>query len=251
MNVEAHIDQLRGDGSRVAEALVGADPDATVPACPDWALRDLVHHLGRIHRWATAFVAGGYMRPGDVEFDTVGGELPDDADLVEWFVAGHGALVETLAAAPADLECWSFFAAPTPLAFWARRQSHETAVHRTDAEQAAGRVVAPFTPAFAADGLDELVTGFMPRRLRSAQQSASIRVACTDAPAQWLVTIGPERPTSGTGSRQGEHHGAADCTVRGRAEDLYLALWHRRDTGSLLVDGGPEVLSSFLDLIDI
>ena len=101
MNVEAHIDQLRGDGSRVAEALVGADPDATVPACPDWALHDLVHHLGRIHRWATTFVAGGYMRPGDVEFDTVGGELPDNADLVEWFVAGHGALVETLAAAPA------------------------------------------------------------------------------------------------------------------------------------------------------
>ena len=216
-----------------------------MPACPDWAVRDLVHHLGRVHRWATAFVAGGYMRPGDVEFDTVGGALPDDADLVDWIVAGHGALVETLAGAPADLECWSFLPAPTPLAFWARRQSHETAVHRTDAEQAAGRVVTPFTPAFAADGLDELVTGFLPRRLRSAQQPASIRVACTDEPAQWLVTIGPERPS--TASEPPD----ADCTVRGRAEDLYLALWKRRGTGSLLVDGRPEVLGSFLDLIDI
>ena len=251
MNVEAHIEQLRGDGPRLAEALVGADPDATVPACPDWALRDLVHHLGRIHRWATAFVAGGYMRPGDVEFETVGGELPDDADLVEWFVAGHRALVDALAAAPADLECWSFFAAPTPLAFWARRQSHETAVHRIDAEQAAGRVGAPFPPSFAADGLDELLTGFVPRRLRSAQQSASVRVACTDEPAQWLLTIGPEQPTTTSGSGEGDRPDAADCTVRGLADDLYLALWQRRDTGSLLVDGRPEVLSSFLDLIDI
>jgi uncharacterized protein (TIGR03083 family) len=250
LKVEAHIQQLRGDGPRLAAAVADAGPDATVPACPEWVVRNLVHHLGRVHRWATAFVAGGYTRPGDVDFETVGGELPGDADLVDWFVAGHRALVDALAAAPADLECWSFVPAPSPLASWARRQAHETAVHRIDAEQAAGRVGAPFTPPFAADGLDELLTGFMPRRLRSAEQSGSIRVACTDEPAQWLLTIGPEPPTTASGSGEGRQ-GEADCTVRGLADDLYVALWHRRDTGSLVVEGAPEVFESFLDLIDI
>ena len=222
-----------------------------MPACPEWVVRNLVHHLGRVHRWATAFVAGGYMQPGDVEFETVGGELPGDADLVDWFVAGHRALVDTLAAAPADLECWSFVPAPSPLASWARRQSHETAVHRIDAEQAAGRVGAPFPPSFAADGLDELLTGFMPRRLRSAQQSASVRVACTDEPAQWLLTIGPGQRSTDSGSDDGDRPGAADCTVRGLADDLYLALWKRRGTGSLVIEGRSDVFGSFVDLIDI
>ena len=51
----------------------------------------------------------------------LGAPLPDDGELVDWYVAGHSALVEALATAPTDLQCWSFLAAPSPLAFWARR----------------------------------------------------------------------------------------------------------------------------------
>jgi uncharacterized protein (TIGR03083 family) len=251
MDVEEHIEQLRGDGSHLAAAVAQAGPETTIPACPEWVVRNLVHHLGRVHRWATAFVAGRYTNSGDVDFE--GARLPGDAELVEWFLAGHGALVDALADAPADLECWSFLASPSPLAFWARRQSHETAIHRIDAEQAAGRVVASYTPAFAADGLDELLTGFVPRLVsgRDAGQPASIRFACTDDPAQWIVTIGSERPTNGSASGEGDVDNAVDCTVRGRAEDLYLALWRRRGTGALLIDGDPDVIASFLDLARI
>lgn len=45
------------------------------------------------------------------------------------------------------------------LAFWARWQADETAIHRADAELASGQVIA-FAPEFAADGVDELVIGF-------------------------------------------------------------------------------------------
>ena len=32
----------------------GADLDAMVPTCPEWTLRELAHHVGRIHHWAAA-----------------------------------------------------------------------------------------------------------------------------------------------------------------------------------------------------
>ena len=43
-----------------AEAVRAADLDAPVAACPGWQVRDLVGHLGRIHRWATDIL--GYRR---------------------------------------------------------------------------------------------------------------------------------------------------------------------------------------------
>ena len=234
MDVEAHIEQLRVDGSRLATVVALAGPDASVRACPGWAVRDLVHHLGRVHRWATAFVAGGLTRPDQVEFATLGAPLPDDGELVDWYVAGHSALVEALAAAPADLECWSFLAAPSPLAFWARRQAARDGSPPRRRRAGCRSRCRPVPPGFAADGLDELLTGFVPRvragsQEEHVQRSATLRVACTDGDARWLVTIGPERATtvSGAGAREGR----ADCTVRGRAEDLYLVLWNRRGRG--------------------
>src|ERR1019366_10224384 len=81
-----------------------------------------------------------------------------DGDLFRAYRSAHAVLVEALVAAPPDLRCWTFLPAPSPLAFWARRQAHETTIHRVDAELASGPV-APVTPEFAADGLDELLFG--------------------------------------------------------------------------------------------
>lgn len=258
VDVEDHIEQLRSEGSRLAVAVAVAGPDAPVPACPDWVVRDLVLHLGRVHRWATAFVVGGLTRPDEVDFATVGGPPPDDRQLVDWFVEGHGALVDALATAPPDLECWSFLAAPSPRAFWARRQAHELAVHRVDGEQAAGAAVSSIPPALAADGLDELLVGFVPR-LRtggngeSRTEPPSVRIACLDDDAGWLVTLGPERPRTAAdhGGDRPEEDGGADCTVRGRAEDVFLTLWNRRGTEPLGIEGDRDVLGSFLGLVRI
>src|SRR5260370_27003394 len=72
--------------------------------------------------------------PGEDEVLTRG---PADDVLLDWFRDGHASLVRALAAADPDLKCWTFMAAPSPLVFWARRQSHETAIHRVDTQQAA------------------------------------------------------------------------------------------------------------------
>jgi uncharacterized protein (TIGR03083 family) len=246
MDVTAHIEELQREGERMADALATTAADAAVPSCPEWTVRDLVHHLGGVHRWATSFVAEAKAESGDNDFELAMGTPPDDAHLVEWLAQGHGALVAALRAARPDLACWSFMPAPSPLAFWARRQAHETAIHRVDAELAAGRSLTGVGPAFGADGLDEFLTGFVPRRrARGSDTVRTLLVSCDDAPASWRVTIGPDGMAAAAGK------GPADCVLRGGATDLFYAVWNRRSIDGLSLEGDPEVLEQLLGRVQV
>src|SRR5205823_7707613 len=126
---------------------------------------------------------------------------PPADELVEWFLAGHQALVDALEAAPADLQCWSFFAAPSPLAFWARRQAHETGIHRVDAERSVvGGEVTPFPADFASDGVDEVLTCFITRGrgklVADPPQVVAVRPTDPDVGPAWPITIGPPGRTT-------------------------------------------------------
>jgi uncharacterized protein (TIGR03083 family) len=249
VEISQHIDALREAGGRLASAAAQAGLDEAVPSCPDWVVRDLVRHQGGVHRWAGGIVGTPRTEAWDVDLDEVVGTWPDDADLISWFDAGLDALVKVLSQAPADLTCWTFLKAPSPLAMWARRQAHETSVHAVDAELAAGRTPAPFQPAFGADGVSELLECFITRRggsLRSDQEQV-LRVRCTDAAGDWLVGIGPE----GVVTIGGEGDARADCTVSGGASDLYIALWNRRPTANLDVEGERAVLDLFADKVRV
>jgi len=221
METAEFINILEREGQLLASAAQEAGSDAKVPTCPDWQVRDLVRHTGAVHRWATAFMAEGHasFRPM--------GELPDadGEELFAWFRAGHRRLVDTLRSAAPDLECWHFLPAPTPLAFWARRQAHETAVHRFDAESARGGTPDEIGRAFAADGIDELLRGFHARsrsRVRSDEPRV-LRVRATDTDgAVWTVRLTQEPPAAERGEG-----GDADCEVSGPSARLYLALWNR------------------------
>src|SRR6266700_5340785 len=256
MEIAEHIAAIAGEGERLAAAAAAAGPDTPVPSCPDWVVRDLVRHQGGIHRWATGIVAGPRTEAWNVELDEVVGSWPADAGLIGWFGDGLGRLTAALSAADHGLDCWTFLAAPSPLAMWARRQAHETSIHRVDAELAAGRPVTPFPAPFAADGIDELLTCFITRRgdrLRSAQEK-SLRVRCADTPRDWLVRIGPDRvvtTASGSGAGSGTGSGTGDCQLAANASDLYLALWNRRPTGSLTVDGDRGLLDQFRDQVQV
>ena len=175
-------------------------------------------------------------RAWDVELDEVVGTWPDDADAGRLVPPGlRRRSPPRWTPRPTDLECWTFLPAPSPLAMWARRQAHETAIHRVDAELAAGIAVSPFAPAFAADGVDELLTASCPAappKLR-AEQPATLAVRCTDDDAAWLLRIGPDGVTDTAATTR--RRAGADCSVRGAAADLYLALWNR---------AGPEGWSS-------
>ncbi|MGX9885656.1 maleylpyruvate isomerase family mycothiol-dependent enzyme [Streptomyces sp. NPDC002276] len=218
MDTDAFVGTLDREGGLLASAAEEAGVDAEVPPCPGWRVRDLLLHTGMVHRWATAFVAEGYTA-----YHPDGG-LPelDGAELVAWFREGHRSLVDTLAAAPPDVECWHFLPAPSPLAFWARRQAHETTVHRMDAEAARGGMAGEISADFAADGIDELLRGFHGRR-RSGVRSAEPRVRATDTDSTvWTVRLSQEPPAA-----ERADTGSADCELAGPAGQLYRALWNR------------------------
>ena len=203
----------------MADAIGAAGAEAAVPTCPGWVMRDLAQHMGGVHRWATGLVSTPRPEPGDAGLDADRRTVAGDGELEPWFREGLAGLVAALEAAPPDLETWTFLPAPSPLAMWARRQAHETAVHRVDAERAAGRTageLSPLAPAFAADGVDELLSCFVPRRRTGlrADPPTSLLVRCTDHVAGWALLIDGEGVTTSPGA-----DGNAACTVRGRAAD--------------------------------
>jgi uncharacterized protein (TIGR03083 family) len=131
---------------------------------------------------------------------------------------------------------WHFHPAPNGLAFWTRRQAHETAIHRVDAQSVTG-TPSVIDPRFAADGIDELLYGFFarPGRVRNSK-SYAISLHAVDIDQQWLVTVGPE------GTETVSRTGPADVAVHGPAADLYLLLWNRRSTDGLQITGAEPAL---------
>jgi len=186
---------------------------------------------------------------GASDLESYVGGWPSDAELLDWFRAGHAGLVAALESAPADLDCWSFLPAPSPLAFWARRQAHETAIHRADADSAAG-TSSGFLAPFAVDGIEELLFGFGGRRgagMRT-QVERSLALRATDVDAVWHVRLTPGDRGDVVAIRQG---GDAECTVTAEASDLYLLLWNRRTADDLEVEGDAEVLGLWRDQVQI
>ncbi len=246
MTFEEHLAALRAQGQLFVAALSRVDAAATVPTCPEWTVRDLVHHQGEVHRWATAVVRVGAAKPS-AELGDFRGPLPADDELAGWLTDGLDALTDTLGNADAGLAAFTFLAdAPPPRSFWARRQAFETGMHRVDAESVTGAIT-PFTSALAADGIDEMLTGFAPRPRTPlhAESPVTLQVAPTDSPSRWHLTISRDAPVTA------RHEAEADCTVRGEASDIYLALWNRGDIDVLDVSGDASALVLFRDNVKV
>ncbi|HVT22151.1 MAG TPA: maleylpyruvate isomerase family mycothiol-dependent enzyme [Mycobacteriales bacterium] len=230
MDIAAHIDALGAEGVALGDAAACAGLADPVPGCPDWTLRDLLRHVGYVHRWASAIVAGrldGATGDGDAAV----GPLPEDAYLLAWYAEGHRALVDTLRAAPADVECFTFLPAPSPLAFWARRQALETAVHHADAAAAAGQPV-DFGDDLAHDGIDETLRGFGARR--RAFEPGSLWLQPGAGPG-WRVDLHAEGLTATTDAVSD----GCDVRVSGTPSQVYLWLWNRPATVEVV--GDPTV----------
>ncbi|WP_026929147.1 maleylpyruvate isomerase family mycothiol-dependent enzyme [Glycomyces tenuis] len=243
MNIGDQINVLRTEGERIAIAGGELALNAAVPTCPGWSVKDLLTHIGTVHRWATAIVARALAHdPRQRDFQHVVGPLPHDELLVDWVRLGLGELVETLEAAPDDLQCWQVFASESSKRFWVRRQAHETTIHRVDAEQARGDEISPVNRDFAADGIDELLLGFHGRptsRVRALHPSVLHIHAIDLAPGRgdWYIHPTDAGPLVTFNEVESPH-----CTIEGPVELLYLALWNRLPFDDLTVSGDPALL---------
>jgi uncharacterized protein (TIGR03083 family) len=238
MDITMHLSALARDGELLADAAHRAGLDAITPSCPGWTVRDLVRHVGQVHRWAADHVAEERLTQNKTLAD-----WPADTDLFAWYYEGHADLLKTLTAADPELDCWHFLPAASGLRFWARRQAHETAIHRVDAQLAAGQAVTPFDAVFAADGVDEVLYGFFARRPSrfASSQPYSIGLIAADLPRSWQIAVDAE------GAHTGRLIGDADCEVRATASDLYLLLWNRGDLSGLDVSGDTAGLEHWRD----
>lgn len=239
----AMIDQF---AQTLATDATAAGLTAPVPSCPGWDVRELVTHVRHVHRWATGIVANRLTEMPDEA--TVGAWCPpvSNENLIDDFVVGAHRLIEVLTDAPEDLACFSFLPAPSPRAFWARRQLHETVVHAADAR--AARAMTLDVPSdVAIDGIDELLFGFATRpRRREIPAERTLALDARDTGDRYFVTLSAEQFTT-------THEiAASDCLVAATASNLYLQLWNRPVApGALGVIGDVSVLAQFSQSVQV
>ncbi len=238
LSTAEHIERLEIEGRRLGDVVAGPPLDALVPGCPGWNVDALIRHIGDVHRWASTIVGGRLQER--LRRDFAG---PEDRDsLLAWYAEGHAQLLSVLRDASPDDHFWAWGPAPNPQAFWARRQSHETAIHRLDAEQAAGALT-PFPPLAAADGVDEWLL-LASRRCKVADgRGRRLHVAANDAPREWVVELRED----GLSVERGK--GGGDCSVRASAGDLFALVMNRRDAAGLDIAGDGDVLRAWRESV--
>lgn len=246
MEIAHHIGVVEREGKLFADAAAQGGLEVPIDSCPGWNMRDLVRHLSEIHLWAAGHVArrATKMFVDDLsELSASWPDLavfwPDDDDLIDYYLQTNANLVRELETAPDNAEMMTFLPAPSPRAMWARRQAHETSVHRFDAQSAVG-AVSDFEPDFAADGIDELLVAFASRATSfPIEEAKTMVVHASDTGDRWHVTMSPD----GIDALRGDAR--ADVTLTGRAADLYLAVWNRRDDSAIEVVGDRDLLEAW------
>ena len=247
MEIGEHIDILDEEGRRFLDAATAAGLGAAVPRCPGWTVTDLMRHLGAVHRWAAKVVTERVATPdeGWALYDAEQSNAPH-AGVVAWFAEGHAALVDALRkGSPAD-DYWRFSRkAPSSLAFWARRQAHETAIHRVDADDAGRAAGAPFAPRFGADGIDELLEVFASRRRDPIEPVQTFLAVAEDLSRRWHITLGAAGVVAV--SEPDAVPGGADMSMSGSADALYRLFWNRLDETSaqIRIAGDPTPLRTW------
>jgi uncharacterized protein (TIGR03083 family) len=197
---------------------------APVEHCPGWTVADLVDHVREVH-WFWAYLAE--HRPASPPEDVQGPPRPADDQLIEQFRTGALHLVATLRRADPTAAAWTWAPTEHNVGFIERHQVQEAAVHRWDAEHAAGRSVELGT-AMSVDAVEEFLTFSVanmddqPPEPRPALDGALVLKA-TDADAQWTAT---DAEIPGTVRMQrGAVTGAP--VLAGTASELLLWLYRR------------------------
>ncbi|GLY02031.1 maleylpyruvate isomerase family mycothiol-dependent enzyme [Actinoplanes sp. NBRC 101535] len=257
---------------------VAAAPDlvATVPGCPEWTLRDLVTHTGKVQRfWAAAVTAADDSGPptaeqlGDREPPSMspggddpagagptGGDGPSRAGLaggaaagatrggherhdvlLDWFAASTESLLTALRAAGPDTPCWAWWESSVAPLTAGTVARHQVQEAAVHAYDAQETIGSP-EPIPAAAAVDG-VSEFLTVCLgsRTPWPHRPARVAFQAIEGpSWTLDLSPSGATVGPAAS-----GDPVTRLQGRASDLVLALYRRIPLADVRVDGDREV----------
>lgn len=242
------------DRSAALRTAVGAAPtlDARVPGCPEWSVRELGAHIGRVQRFWAAAVAAGMDESaawGPPPREAIADPEPG-ADVVGWLAGSEAQLIGALAAAGPDAPCWTWWSrsasreeaaesrlpessirsssipAPSTAGAVARHQVQEAAVHAFDAQEAIGRPQ-PIPAAMAVDGVAEFLQVMAGSAGPWPHPPAAVLLVAHEGPS-WRLRL----DEGGIGVVDDANGGPdpdarPDATMRGSASDLVLALYRR------------------------
>lgn len=226
MDHETYLAHIVEQSEALQAAAVAAGPSAPVPTCPKWTVHDLVSHIAGVHGWVCAALS---LTPDDPRPDAP--VPPADWDeLLAWWQARRTEMVATLGANDPAKPAWGFVRGMGSSGWWARRQAHETAIHRLDAEHARSENVPTllFDSEFASDGIDEVLATMSVHRARVKRPEVTVEgtllVHAADAGRAWMlrahggvVEVGPIEDAAVD----------ADATLAGTADAVYRATWKR------------------------
>lgn len=260
LEYERYHAELATETGRLAEVVRTTEPAHAVPTCPEWTLAQLAEHVGRGHRWAAAIVERRATEP--LPQDRTGGDPPPpdrgQDELAAWLVTGAVRLSTAAHDAGPAATVWTWAPEQT-VGFWLRRITHDTVIHRLDAELAIGatpELAIGATPELAsdlaADGVSDLLSCIATLSkaghpdpvfadLRGTGQTLHLHAtdAGLGAAGEWFI----ERTPGGVRWEHGHRKG--DVAARGRAADLLLVL-NRRATSGVDVVGDEDIFAHWL-----
>ena len=192
----------------MSATVFSASPSAAVAHCPGWTVGDLVGHHGGVLRWAEAIV-----RTGEPVVEQFSAPARHD-ERHTWYLDAANEFVATVSGSGRDRACWTFGRPPERVWFWIRRQALEAAVHRWDAELAAGSA-GEFHSDLSMLGVTEVVEDLFPRQValgRTPALSYGVELRAGDVDQRWVLSP----PTDASG-----------VVVEAPASVLMLLLWQR------------------------
>jgi uncharacterized protein (TIGR03083 family) len=232
MDYATYVAHVRGDGDRLV-SVAGRDPSAEIPSCPGWTMHDLVTHVAQVYEHKIACTELGHAP------DPWPPAWRKDRDDVVWLADAHARLLSMFGEHEPTDPSATWWPADQTVGFWARRMAHETAVHRVDAELAAGRVT-PVDGELALDGIDEVLTIMLAGDWSEAPDgSTGQRVAIEAGGRGWIVTLEPNEVGVAEEAR------AADAAIGGDPSDVLLWLWGRA-ADERVSRSGPEATTGLL-----
>jgi len=214
---------------RLVELVREADLNQRVPWSRTWRLGNLVHHVGAVHRWATDLVRTDARRYRPIRDTDDWPPDPTAPAVAVWLIAGREPLLSALESADPDHKMWAW-GVDQHVRFWSRRMTHETGIHRADAQLTVG--LSPgFDRVIAADGISEFLDNLWRARAWRRDMGAlrgrgeTLALSATDTGDRWTIV------RSDTGFDWTHHVRGraprADVTVSGTVTDLYLLAWKR------------------------